>query len=79
LSGDAKTKDYSITKKLTRMNMLVSGAALLMACLSFVIYDLFTFREASLETCHSSPGCWFEQRERIGFSDPQLTEITLSL
>jgi len=27
---------------------------------------------------HSSPGCWFEQRDRIGFSDPHSAENTLS-
>src|SRR6266850_1793611 len=42
----ARTQDSTITKKLTRLNMLVSGAALLMACATFVTYDLFTFREA---------------------------------
>jgi PAS domain S-box-containing protein len=37
---------HSITKKLTRINMLVSGAALLLACLAFGAYDEFTFRQA---------------------------------
>jgi signal transduction histidine kinase len=41
-----KVVNYSITKKLTRMNMLVSGAALLVACAAFVAYDLVTFRQA---------------------------------
>jgi methyl-accepting chemotaxis protein len=36
----------SITKKLTRMNMLVSAAALLLACLAFGVYDVFAFRQA---------------------------------
>jgi len=40
-----RIQNNTITKKLTRMNMLVSGAALLMACASFVTYDLFAFRE----------------------------------
>jgi signal transduction histidine kinase/DNA-binding response OmpR family regulator len=35
---------YSISKKLTWMNMLVSGAALLLACAAFFAYDLYTFR-----------------------------------
>jgi PAS domain S-box-containing protein len=39
-------RDYSIAKKLTWMNMLVSGAALLLACAAFVTYGLVTFREA---------------------------------
>jgi hypothetical protein len=41
-----KVADYSITKKLTRMNMLVSGAALFVACAAFAAYDLVTFRQA---------------------------------
>ena len=39
-------RDYSIAKKLTWMNMLVSGAALSMACAAFVTYGLVVFREA---------------------------------
>ena len=35
---------YSISKKLTWMNMLVSGVALLLACAAFFAYDLYTFR-----------------------------------
>jgi uncharacterized membrane protein affecting hemolysin expression len=41
-----RVRDYSIAKKLTRMNMLVSGAALLLACLAFVAYDVLAFRQA---------------------------------
>ena len=39
-----KVQHYSISKKLTWMNMLVSGAALLLACVGFCAYDLYTFR-----------------------------------
>ncbi len=39
-----KVKNYSISRKLTWMNMLVSGAALLLACTAFCGYDLYTFR-----------------------------------
>jgi signal transduction histidine kinase len=41
-------RDYSISKKLTWMNVLVSGAALLLACTSFIVYDLVTFRQATV-------------------------------
>lgn len=34
----------SLSKKLTAMNMLVSGGALLLASLAFFAYDLYTFR-----------------------------------
>jgi hypothetical protein len=39
-------RSISITKRLTRMNMLVSGAALVTACVAFIAYDVLTFREA---------------------------------
>jgi len=42
--------NYSISKKLTWMNMLVSGAALLLACGGFCAYDLHSFRVALVES-----------------------------
>ena len=38
-----RSRDSSITKRLTRMNILVSGAALLICCAAFVAYDLVSF------------------------------------
>jgi signal transduction histidine kinase len=38
------TVRYSISQKLTSMNMLVSGVALLLACSAFFAYDFYTFR-----------------------------------
>lgn len=35
----------SISVKLTRLNLLVTGTALLLACLSFLAYDFFSYRE----------------------------------
>ena len=32
------------------MNMLVSGAALVLACLGFLVYDQITFREGLVRT-----------------------------
>jgi signal transduction histidine kinase len=37
----------SITRKLTRMNMLVSGAALIIACAGFMVYDVVASREGT--------------------------------
>ena len=37
-------RHYSISRKLTLMNMLVSGVALLLACSAFFAYDFYTFR-----------------------------------
>ena len=39
-----KIRDYSIKKKLTLMNMLVSGTTLLVACTAFSAYELTTLR-----------------------------------
>jgi len=39
-----KFRDYSIKKKLTLMNMVVSAATLLLACTAFGAYELITFR-----------------------------------
>src|ERR1700740_3416446 len=41
-------RNYSISKKLTWMNALVSGAALLLACSAFIAYDLVTFRQGTV-------------------------------
>ena len=72
-------QNQSISKKLTWMNMLVSGAALLMACLAFIGYDLLTFRETAVHNLST-------QAQIIGsnsvsamlFNDPQAAEQTLS-
>jgi len=61
------------------MNMLVSGAALLLACTAFVTYDLVTFRESMVRSLSV-------QAQIIGsnsvsallFKDPQAAESTLS-
>jgi signal transduction histidine kinase len=42
----SRTSGHSISRRLTWMNLLVSGAALLLASLSFVVYDVVTFRNA---------------------------------
>jgi signal transduction histidine kinase len=41
-------RNLSISNKLTWMNMLVSGAALVLACAAFIGYDLVTFRQATV-------------------------------
>ena len=74
-----KFRDFSISKKLTWMNMLVSGAALFLACTAFFTYDLYTFR-ASIERNLSV------QAQILGsntvtalvFDDPHAAETTLS-
>lgn len=41
-------KEYSIAQRLTWMNMLVSGVALLLACAAFIGYDVVNFRTAAV-------------------------------
>jgi len=69
----------SISKKLTWMNMLVSGAALLLSCGAFIAYDRVTFRETMVQNLSI-------QAQIIGsnsvsallFDDPASGEKTLS-
>lgn len=72
-------RNYSISKKLTWMNMLVSAAALLLACGGFCAYDLYSFRDALVRNVSI-------QAEIIGdntasallFDDPHSAQKTLS-
>jgi signal transduction histidine kinase len=68
-----------ISKKLTWMNILVSGVALLSACVAFFLYDQYTFREGLIRSLSA-------QAQIIGsnsvsaltFNDPQAADTTLS-
>jgi signal transduction histidine kinase/CheY-like chemotaxis protein len=72
-------KHYSISKKLTWMNMLVSGCALLLACAAFFAYDVYRFRVGM-------PRNLSMQAQMVGantvsallFDDPHSAENTLS-
>src|SRR5579862_2119076 len=74
-----RTQNASIAKKLTWMNMLVSAAALLLACAAFIGYDMVTFRATVVNNLST-------QAQIIGsnsvsallFDDPQAAETTLS-
>ncbi len=74
-----QAKNHSISRRLTWMNMLVSAAALIMACTAFVAYDKVTFRETMVRNLST-------QAQIIGsntvsalvFNDPQSAENTLT-
>jgi signal transduction histidine kinase/DNA-binding response OmpR family regulator len=74
-----KVTDASIARKLTWMNLSVSGAALLLACAAFIAYDMVTFRQTMVRNLST-------QAQMIGsnsasallFNDPQAAETTLS-
>src|ERR1700736_5762047 len=71
--------DRSITKKLTRMNMLVSGAALCIACVAFVAYDLVSFRQAMVYNLSiQAQMAGSNSVSPLLFNDPQAAENTLS-
>src|SRR5271156_194316 len=74
-----RVQHYSISRKLTFLNMLVSGAALLLACVGFGAYDLYSFRMTLVSNVST-------QAQIIGdntvsallFNDPHSAEKTLS-
>jgi signal transduction histidine kinase len=72
-------RDYSISRKLARLNVLVSGTALLLACAGFFLYDFYNFRadvvrnlgmEAQIIGSNSISA--------LVFDDPQAAEKTLA-
>jgi signal transduction histidine kinase len=73
-----KVHHNSITTKLTRMNMLVSGAALLIACAAFVAYDLVSFRESMAHNLAiQAQIAGSNSVSALLFNDPRSAENTL--
>jgi len=74
-----RVRGHSITKKLTRMNMLVSGAALLLACLAFVAYDVLAIRQAIVHNLSiQAQIAGSNSVSALLFNDPHDAEKTLS-
>src|SRR5258708_32174158 len=74
-----RVRHYSIGRKLTRMNMLVSGAALLLACAAFITYDLVSFREGMVHNLSiQAQVAGSNSVSALLFSDPHSAESTLS-
>ena len=72
-------RSYSLAKKLTRMNLLVSGAALLTACAAFVAYDLATFRDSLVHDLSvEAQIIGTNSVSALEFDDPRSAEKTLS-
>jgi signal transduction histidine kinase len=73
------TRRRSILRKLTLMNMLVSGAALSLACLAFFTYDQITFRQGLVRTLSAQADIVGSNSvSAILFNDPQSAGNTLS-
>src|SRR6266446_6812957 len=74
-----RVRDYSITKKLTLMNMLVSGAALLLACAAFMAYELTTFRASMVSSLSiQAQIVGANSASALLFNDSESAENTLS-
>lgn len=74
-----KVKNQSISRRLTWMNMLVSGAALLLACAAFIAYDTITYREAMVRNLSTqSQIIGSNTASALLFDDPQSAANTLS-
>jgi len=68
----------SISTRLTIMNMLVSGVALLLACAGFFAYDQVTFRQGMLHTLSAQAQIIASNSvSALVFNDPQSASTTL--
>jgi signal transduction histidine kinase/DNA-binding response OmpR family regulator len=73
-----KAQDHSISRKLTWMNMLVSGAALLLACAAFIAFDMITFRQIMVRNLSTQAQIIASNSvSALLFNDPQSAENTL--
>lgn len=72
-------KDRSISQRLTWMNMLVCGVALVLACSSFIGYDLVTFRTARIRNLSvQAQVIGSNTLSALVFDDPDAAAKTLS-
>jgi signal transduction histidine kinase len=69
----------SISAKLTWLNLLVTGTALLLACLSFLAYDFFSYRENLTQNLFADAQiAGANSVTALTFDDPQTAKTTLS-
>lgn len=72
-------KDRTISQRLTWMNMLVCGVALVLACSAFIGYDLVTFRTARLRNLSvQAKVIGSNTLSALAFDDPDAATKTLS-
>jgi signal transduction histidine kinase len=72
-------RDYPIAKRLTGMNMLVSGIALLLACAAFFAYDIISYRQAIARNLSIQAQIIASNTaSALIFNDPHAAEMTLS-
>ncbi|MFZ0661808.1 MAG: ATP-binding protein [Acidobacteriaceae bacterium] len=69
----------TISAKLTWLNLLVTAIALLLACLSFLAYDFFSYRENLIQNLFAAAQiAGTNSVTALMFDDPQAGEATLS-
>jgi PAS domain S-box-containing protein len=74
-----RNQQYSISRKLTLMNVLVSAAALLLASGGFCAYDLYSFRLAVVRNVSIQAQIIGDNTvSALVFNDPHSAETTLS-
>lgn len=72
-------RNRSIATRLTWMNLLVSGSALCLACASFIVYDLFTFRQSVLYNLSiQAQVAGSNSISALLFNDPNSAQTTLA-
>src|SRR5258708_23316732 len=72
-------RNFSISRKLTWMNMLVSGAALLLACGAFIAYDVISNRNGMIYNLSMQAQIvGFNSTSALLFNDSHSAENTLS-
>jgi signal transduction histidine kinase/DNA-binding response OmpR family regulator len=75
----SKIQHYSISRKLTALNLMVSGAALLLACVGFGLYDLYSFRMALVRNVAMQAQIVGDNTvSALLFNDPHSAEKTLA-
>jgi signal transduction histidine kinase len=75
----ARLKPKSIAAELTRMNILVSVAALVVCCAAFLSYDLYAYRDAIVRTISiQAQIIGFNSVSALTFNDPAAAQSTLS-
>ncbi|MGB7189547.1 MAG: ATP-binding protein [Acidobacteriaceae bacterium] len=69
----------SISARLTRLNLLVTGMALLLACLAFLAYDFFSYRDNLIQNLFSAAQITGTNSvTALMFDDPQAAASTLN-
>ena len=74
-----RRRNYPLTTRLTRMNLIGSGAVLLLAAFSFFSYDLISFRQDLIHNLQVETQIIGDSTvSALTFDDPQSAEATLA-